>query len=114
DVELLVLVEIGFPWGRVDAVHRADLHARGVLLPDARLVDHVRHFKAPVRSGSRSRADNLSRTGVVFIVRVCKTSAQWTCRSRSHPTTCSPSPRARGSSAFFPSCAGRRARSSWP
>src|SRR6187549_2027917 len=43
DVELLVRVVVGLLGGRMDAIHRADLHTRVVLLADARLRDHVGH-----------------------------------------------------------------------
>ena len=44
DVELLDGVVIGLVGGRVDAVNRTNLHARVVLLPDARLCDDVGQF----------------------------------------------------------------------
>src|SRR5690606_40439543 len=39
----------------VDAVHRADLHAAGVLGSDAWLRDHVRHVVLPSRLGKMNR-----------------------------------------------------------
>jgi len=41
NVVLLVLI------GGVDAVHRAHVNARGILHPDARLTDNIRHRLTP-------------------------------------------------------------------
>src|SRR3954468_16133073 len=58
DVELLDVVVVGLVWSWVDAVHRADLDAGVVLLPDARLGDDVGHvvgfFLGNAREGPRT------------------------------------------------------------
>jgi hypothetical protein len=45
--ELLLGFEVGFILARMNAIHRADIHTRGVLRPDARLGNYVRHLALP-------------------------------------------------------------------
>src|SRR4051795_8938128 len=58
DVELLDLVVIRLVRSRMDAVDRAHLDARVVLLPDAGLCDHVGHWAG--QSSEWHRGTNLS------------------------------------------------------
>src|SRR5215210_5836252 len=55
DVELLDTVVVGLVGGWLDAVHRAHLDARVVLLPDAGLSDHVGHMEARILKDGQSR-----------------------------------------------------------
>src|SRR2546425_12437577 len=43
DVKLRLALEIRFVLARMDAIHRADIHARGVFCADARFGNHVSH-----------------------------------------------------------------------
>src|SRR6266481_2798084 len=48
DIQLLFAVELRLILARVDAVDRADIHARGVFCANARLCDHVSHSTSPL------------------------------------------------------------------
>src|SRR5882724_6270104 len=58
DVQLLLGLEPGLVLARMNAVHRADVHARSVLGADARLGDYVSHSTSPL---SRPRAGRFLR-----------------------------------------------------
>src|SRR5579884_1482566 len=73
DVEHLDGLEVGLALGRVDAVNRADVHARRVFHADARLGDYIRHgrddllwwdgvgWRRPA-SGNRRESDSIIAT----------------------------------------------------
>src|ERR1700730_2180961 len=58
DVQLLFSLMLGFILARVNAVHRADVHAGAVFGPDARLGNHVSHSRSPL-FGPRAVVDFL-------------------------------------------------------
>src|SRR6266852_8622606 len=58
DVQLRLSLERRFVLARMDAVHRTDIHTRGVFCADARLGNHVSHSGSPLfgqRTGGPSR-----------------------------------------------------------
>src|SRR5436190_1941115 len=57
DVKLSFRLERRLVFARMNAVHRADIHARGVFGADARLGNHVSHYGSPLfgqRTGGSS------------------------------------------------------------
>src|SRR6202158_4532488 len=56
NIELRLRLESGFIFPRVDAIHRTDVHTRGVLGSDTGLSNYVRHRYSP---------SNVSRTQII-------------------------------------------------
>jgi hypothetical protein len=56
NIKLRHAFEAGFVLARVDAIHRANVHARGILGAGARFGDYISHSKSPFYKQRTSRA----------------------------------------------------------
>src|SRR6516225_11696558 len=70
NVELCLCGELRFILARMNAVHRADIHAGGVFCADAGLGNHIGHSRSPLSDSAGASANRHDRQKSPYIMRL--------------------------------------------